>query len=127
MAQLSIQSVQEALRLDLETGHLYWLDRPRRHFRSDAGHRLFRACHAGRRADLSVYPSNGYLRVRMRIVDTKFDLLAHRLVFALVHGRWPQHEIDHIDRVRTNNVPGNLRDVPHIVNMQNLRPRDQKT
>jgi len=36
-------------------------------------------------------------------------------------GAWPQFEIDHKDTNRTNNRWGNLRDVPHAVNVQNRR------
>lgn len=34
---------------------------------------------------------------------------AHVLVWAMIHGEWPESTIDHIDGVRTNNAPENLR------------------
>ena len=44
--------------------------------------------------------------------------LAHTLVFALVHRRWPRDGmvIDHIDDDPRNNHPDNLREVTHHVN-----------
>jgi hypothetical protein len=35
----------------------------------------------------------------------------HRLAWFYVHGAWPTHTIDHINRVRTDNRIANLRDV----------------
>lgn len=46
--------------------------------------------------------------------------LAHRLAWFYVHGEWPKHNIDHVDRNSRNNAISNLRDVPQSVNMQNM-------
>ena len=46
---------------------------------------------------------------------------AHRLIWLYVHGTWPQHEIDHINGVRSDNRLCNLRDVSHQVNLNNLK------
>jgi hypothetical protein len=54
---------------------------------------------------------------------------AHRLAWFYVHGRWPEHEIDHINGERSHNAIDNLRDVPRAINRQNLRRphRDNST
>jgi hypothetical protein len=49
--------------------------------------------------------------------------LAHRVVWALVHGAWPQKQIDHIDHDRTNNRVENLRIVGHQENHRNTTLR----
>ena len=60
---------------------------------------------------------NGY--VLIRIIDRSYK--AHRLVWLYVCGAWPENEIDHINGVRTDNRPSNLRDVTKSVNLQNQR------
>ena len=46
--------------------------------------------------------------------------LAHRVVWLLAKGQWPEHEIDHIDGDRTNNKLENLRSLTRRQNAQNL-------
>lgn len=52
---------------------------------------------------------------------------AHRLVWLWHHGKWPDHQIDHIDRDPANNRIENLRDVSNVVNQLNRRDRSNKT
>lgn len=47
------------------------------------------------------------------------NYLANRLAWFYMKGEWPKFEIDHDDRDKTNNRLINLRDVTHLVNMQN--------
>lgn len=58
---------------------------------------------------------DGYLRIKIK----KKCYLAHRLVFAYFNGRFPKEEIDHINRVRTDNRIENLREVDRLGNIQN--------
>lgn len=120
-SSICVRYLAECLALDVESGRLFWKARPADHFSKPRDHLRFNSTYAGRQADAGTYPTRGYRRVRLSIHGRKVDLLAHRAVFALAHGRWPEHEIDHIDRDRANNRPANLRDVPHAVNMRNLR------
>jgi hypothetical protein len=46
---------------------------------------------------------------------------AHRVVYYLTHGKWPDGDVDHIDGDKMNNSPDNLRDVPHQTNTHNRR------
>jgi len=47
--------------------------------------------------------------------------LEHRLIWLVVHGEWPEGDIDHIDGDPGNNRIGNLRDVDKHTNLQNMR------
>ena len=47
-------------------------------------------------------------------------ILAHRAVWALINGRWPSAQIDHIDGNPQNNSPENLRDVLPAENQRNM-------
>ena len=44
---------------------------------------------------------------------------AHRLAWLYIRGSWPTDQIDHINRIRTDNRIENLRDVSHKQNGQN--------
>jgi hypothetical protein len=67
---------------------------------------------------------NGYIVIG--VDGTNFK--AHRLAWLHFHGVWPEHDIDHINRVRADNRIANLRDVSRSVNLQNqTRPQKRGT
>jgi hypothetical protein len=45
----------------------------------------------------------------------------HRIVFALVYGRWPEKQLDHIDGNPRNNRVENLREVESYENQRNMK------
>jgi len=63
--------------------------------------------------------ANGYVKIRVNGVQ----YFAHRLAWLYVYGKWPQSEIDHINHDRSDNRIANLRDVVHMTNANNRRPR----
>lgn len=71
-----------------------------------------RADHLGLRAGRL---KNGYSAFS---VDGK-TFFAHRLAWLYVYGEWPKHQIDHINRDRTDNRIANLRDVTPADNAAN--------
>jgi hypothetical protein len=48
------------------------------------------------------------------------EYAVHRVVWAVVHGAWPETSLDHIDHDKRNNRIENLRLAPTAVNQQNL-------
>lgn len=101
------------LQLDRETGRLYWLVRPRELFATQRHASVWNAKYAGKEALAS--PHKGYRAGR--IFGRLY--LAHVVVFALEHGRWPSDDIDHRDADKANNKPDNLREATRRQNMQN--------
>ena len=61
--------------------------------------------------------SAGYLQVR---VDGAWKYV-HRIAFALMLQKYPEHEIDHINGVPADNRWANLRAATHAENMQNRK------
>ena len=60
---------------------------------------------------------DGYLIIKIKGKQYK----AHRLVYAYHHGKFPAKEIDHINRVRTDNRIENLRECTRIENIKNSK------
>lgn len=98
---ISAEEARRLLRYCSDTGKLFWRDGcPRQHMAGAAAGSQFR----------------DYLRVR--IFGRRY--YAHRLVWLIVHGRWPSHCIDHVNGNGSDNRIENLRDVPQKVNSQNI-------
>lgn len=49
--------------------------------------------------------------------------LAHRVAWIITYGKWPDGQIDHINRIRHDNRICNLRDVPQHINARNAKLR----
>lgn len=99
---LTLEEASRIFEYEEETGKLYWKERV--HKRIRVGQEAGRLC------------SHGYRKVR---VYSK-EYYTHRLIWLLKTGSWPNHEIDHINRVRDDNRFSNLRDVTSQQNKWNL-------
>ena len=53
--------------------------------------------------------------------------MAHHVVWLLIHGEWPDQNIDHIDLDKKNNKPSNLRLCTHQQNMCNKKIRSDSS
>lgn len=110
--------LRQLLRYEHESGKLFWKERTPEMIgpvkvdksqvclafnRRSAGKEAFTAIRAGYRV------GNIFSRT----------YAAHRVIWAIVHGEWPNDDIDHIDGNRSNNKIGNLRDVTRQVNLRN--------
>ena len=66
---------------------------------------------------------DGY--VKIKIFGKSY--LAHRLAWFFVHGEWPEEEIDHINRVRSDNRIENLRSILKRQQQQNMKITTKNT
>jgi HNH endonuclease len=66
--------------------------------------------------------SEGYIRHRINYEKYKsVRYKAHQLAWFYVYGVWPDGDIDHINRIKTDNRICNLRIVTNHINRQNLK------
>ena len=72
-----------------------------------------------------IHKRKGYVYVLVYFRGERFKLWKHRLVFFLVHRRFPK-EIDHINGIKTDNRIENLREVSHSENEVNKLRRWKK-
>lgn len=86
--------LHERLRYDPATGKLFWREHP-------SMRPQWNSKHAGSEAFTA--KDQGYLVGR---IDGR-RLYAHRVIFAMLHGYWPD-EVDHENHDRGDNMPGNL-------------------
>ncbi|MBF5091303.1 HNH endonuclease [Novosphingobium sp. NBM11] len=123
---VTIDQLKQLVDLDPLTGGLTWRERMIEHF-ADAecpigSMRAWNTRFAGKSA-FAKKLANGYLTGRL----FGFPVVAHRVVWALSTGAWaapwPACQIDHINGIRTDNRPENLRIVSASENCRNQRLR----
>lgn len=123
---ISVEAISRLVRLDPETGRLFWKSktidqfehlRPNLRLRQLA---RWESMFAGREAFAGNH--KGYRRTKLM----GQNIYAHHVVWALVHGRWPD-EIDHDNRDRSDNRPSNLIERTHAENMKNQAIRSNNT
>ncbi len=117
--EVSIDILRELLDYDPETGSLTWRYRSIRFFSDQHYCDSWNSKHAGRPAFTA---DSGYGYRVGRIFDRLYR--AHRVAFALYHGRWPADQVDHIDGDRSQNRISNLRDVSNSTNGKNTKRRN---
>mgnify|MGYP003403369480 FL=1 len=96
------ERLSEVLRYEPETGYFFW-----KAYKAGIQH--------GKRA--GSVDRRGAVAIRL---DGK-RYAAHHLAWLHTHGKWPEHEIDHVNGNPGDNRIDNLRDVPHRINQQNFR------
>jgi hypothetical protein len=109
---LPIEFLHERLTYDPATGELRW--RPWSLWNGSA--RCVGKIAGGLTPD-------GYVNVALTYLGEQRKYRGHRIAFAMTYGRWPLHEIDHKNRVRSDNRIANLREATDLQNAQNARKR----
>ena len=97
-----------------ETGKLFWRHRPLWLFATKRGCSTWNAKWAGKEA----FTAANYQGYRDgRIFGRPYR--AHRVIWAMVNGRWPADQIDHINGDRSDNRVANLREARPAENQWN--------
>lgn len=112
--------LNKLLRYEPETGKLFWRSRTPDMFEEGKQTREhscanWNAKHAGKEA-FTADSGEGYKRGV--IFGRKY--LAHRVIWCMVKGYWPD-QVDHENQGRSDNRIGNLRDVDQATNLKNMR------
>jgi hypothetical protein len=118
-SEIPVELLREILEFDLHTGEFRWKERPVEHFPNgkpspEKRCAMWNGKYAGKPALTCVDP-RGYKKGEVSGVF----VWAHRAAWALVSGRWPTLEIDHINRNKGDNRFRNLRQVTHRDNAKN--------
>jgi hypothetical protein len=119
---------RQLLRYEPETGKLFWKPRPREMFDSDRIFRSWNTKWAGAEAFVTIRKSgkSDYQSLTSSIFNKPHK--AHRVAWAIHYGKWPEHEIDHINGDTLDNRICNLRSVSRRENMMNASlPSDNKS
>lgn len=106
--------LRELLEYDPTTGKLFWKARDVRFFNNAGSQFIWNATYAGKEA-FKVPNFQGY---KHQIIF-KTSLLAHRVVWAIEYGKWPEKSIDHINGTFHDNRLKNLREADDSVNQRN--------
>lgn len=110
---IPIETLSQLLVADFEKGKLYWRARPER--------KAFTTRWCGKEAITHKHEScfmGSILQIRVK---------AHRVLWAMHTGKWPELTIDHINGDHYDNRIENLREVTQGVNSKNQRLRSTNT
>lgn len=114
------EELHAMLRYDAETGKLYWKARPLSSFASECVGAAWNTRRAGSEA-FTARDRHGYKHGAIYGVSFR----AHRIIWAMLSGSDPAGQIDHINGVRDDNRPDNLRVVGDGENRKNQKkPKD---
>ena len=113
MIKLTQEYLKECVDYDPETGVFKWKERPKHHFEKELSYHSFNANLAGK--EIHTVVSGGYMSIKIH--GKMYG--AHRVAFLFMEGYMPENHVDHIDRDKSNNRWGNLREVSRNCNSQN--------
>lgn len=109
----------------LPNGILQWKTRPLHHFKDDSDQRRWNTRYTGTEAGSP--NSDGHLKVQLTFVGKTQFVFAHRIVWALTESAWPTQQLDHKNRIKSDNRRLNLRLATPTQNNQNRTMQKNNT
>jgi hypothetical protein len=117
----SPELLRKLLRYEPDTGLLFWRERDLSMFKRKSNGRGWNTRYTDTEA--GAIDGKGYLSIN--VLGRLY--IGHRVIWAMVHGKWPTHQIDHIDGNRLNNRIENMRDVTSQDNGMNAAMNSKNT
>lgn len=114
--------LRKLLRYEPDTGKLFWRERPIEMFSADRHMNAWNARYKNREA-FTTDNGKGYRKGKIFNKTTK----AHRVIWAIHYGSWPDDQIDHINGVSDDNRIKNLRVVTNAENSRNKSMQKNNT
>jgi hypothetical protein len=108
--------LHDLLAYDDQTGILTWKSRPRELFKTHRAFVQWNQRYVGEAAG-TLKNDSGYIIVSIH----KQHERAHRVIWAMCTGEWPEISLDHINGCRTDNRISNLRLATQSENAKNMR------
>lgn len=105
---LPIETLQRLFRYEPETGNVYWVAEGKGRIKKKAAGTVVKA---------------GYIGI---MIDGK-RYYAHRIAWALHHGKHPIDQLDHINGIKTDNRIVNLRQASNLQNGKNIKTKRNNT
>jgi hypothetical protein len=106
-----------------DNGHLFWLPRPREHFKTQRAFRMWNGKFANKEAGAIIHARGGD---RWMISIDSSPFYRHKIIWAFHHDEWPP-EIDHKNRITTDDRIDNLRPCTHSENGSNRKAGKNNT
>lgn len=124
--KLTQKTLKELLHYDPDTGIFTWKERDVKYFAhckkpgvaSKIWNTNFSKTVAGYKYTRKHYKTY-YEKITITINGSQKAYSSHRLAFLYMTGKWPKHQIDHIDQDGENNTWINLRDITGKENQRN--------
>lgn len=105
-SHMTAERARQLWTYDPETGDLRW---------------RVKTCIHMQVGDLAGTIDHGYRRVAVTCNGKRKAFAAHRLIWLMQTGEWPEFDIDHLNGIKSDNRWTNLRDGPTGLNCQNQR------
>ena len=127
--EINIETLEQLLSYEPETGTLTWKERPLELCSSEGLMKRFNTLFAGKEAGstTNTHPEliNGYYKRELYLLGKQYR--AHRVAWALYHKEWPSDQIDHINGNALDNRIENLRVVTRFDNNKNRKKPSNNT
>lgn len=119
------QVLKDLFNYDPDTGLLTWAKRDRKYFKKDWAYTKFNKYNAGKPA-LTSLDGEGYMYGGVSINGIRTFFKAHRVIWKLLYNEDPE-QIDHDNRIRTDNRKVNLVKASASMNAQNRKLRSDNS